>query len=72
MNKSFIFASLLAIASSTMTNAQENFNYHVDNFADIQVLRYEVPGFDNTSTISPKPLSMVVIFCGTKTANTIW
>ena len=26
----------------------------------------------NTSTISPKPLSMVVIFCGTKTANTIW
>ena len=49
MNKSFIFASLLAIASSTMTNAQENFNYHVDNFADIQVLRYEVPGFDNLS-----------------------
>ncbi|MCM1290398.1 MAG: dipeptidyl peptidase 3 [Prevotella sp.] len=26
-----------------------NFNYHVDNFADIEVLRYEVPGFDDLS-----------------------
>ena len=49
MNKKLIFASLLAIASTTMTNARDNFNYHVDNFADIQVLRYEVPGFDNLS-----------------------
>ena len=24
----------------------KNFNYHVDRFADIEVLRYEVPEFD--------------------------
>ena len=27
----------------------KNFNYHVDNFADIEVLRYEVPDFDKLS-----------------------
>ena len=31
-----------------MTTAA-NFNYHVDRFADIEVLRYEVPGFDELS-----------------------
>ena len=27
----------------------KNFNYHVDRFADIEVLRYEVPEFDRLS-----------------------
>ena len=40
---------LLAAAAVTQLNAgapapkADNFNYHVDNFADIEVLRYQVP-----------------------------
>lgn len=43
---------LLAAAAVTQLNAgapapkADNFNYHVDNFADIEVLRYQVPDFD--------------------------
>ena len=35
--------------ASTMQAATPGFNYHVDNFADIEVLRYEVPGFEDLS-----------------------
>lgn len=45
--------SVLAIAPmiSLSVQAVENkdFNYHVDNFADIEVLRYEVPDFNSLS-----------------------
>ncbi|MCM1152171.1 MAG: dipeptidyl peptidase 3 [Muribaculum sp.] len=34
----------------------KNFNYHVDNFADIEVLRYEVPEFDRLSLQQKKML----------------
>ncbi len=45
MKKSIIAAALVALSTSAM--AQNNdFNYVVDRFADIQVLRYQVPGFD--------------------------
>ena len=46
---------LLAAAAVTQLNAgapapkTDNFNYHVDNFADIEVLRYQVPDFDQLS-----------------------
>ena len=46
---------LLAAAAVTQLNAgapapkADNFNYHVDNFADIEVLRYQVPDFDQLS-----------------------
>ncbi len=46
---------LLAAATVTQLNAgapapkADNFNYHVDNFADIEVLRYQVPDFDQLS-----------------------
>lgn len=40
----------LLIGSAAVLNAQavvdKNFNYHVDRFADIEVLRYEVPEYD--------------------------
>ncbi|MDE6811856.1 MAG: dipeptidyl peptidase 3 [Muribaculaceae bacterium] len=36
------------LASGTPGKNQE-FNYHVDNFADIEVLRYEVPDFNSLS-----------------------
>lgn len=35
--------------SLNANSAPDNFDYHVDRFADIEVLRYEVPGFDNLS-----------------------
>lgn len=39
-----------AILSGSLQAAEDkNFNYHVDNFADIEVLRYEVPGFKDLS-----------------------
>ena len=28
---------------------QDNFNYVVDQFADLQILRYQVPGFESLS-----------------------
>ncbi|MDE6008723.1 MAG: dihydrofolate reductase, partial [Muribaculaceae bacterium] len=50
MNKSLstlILASMLAFNASAVVD--KNFNYHVDRFADIEVLRYEVPEFDRLS-----------------------
>lgn len=45
--KKFYLCALLAGAFSLNTMAQSSdFNYSVDHFADIQVLRYQVPGFD--------------------------
>ncbi|MDE6272232.1 MAG: dipeptidyl peptidase 3 [Muribaculaceae bacterium] len=40
-------SSMLAIQANAVENP--DFNYHVDNFADIEVLRYEVPGFKSLS-----------------------
>ncbi len=45
--------ALIAVAFSTQTamaNNDNKFNYVVDRFADIEVLRYKVPGFENLST----------------------
>lgn len=51
-----IATALLAIASTSTGKAQNNdFNYNVDRFADIQVLRYQVPGF-NDLTLKQKTL----------------
>lgn len=46
--KKILPALALVPALSLQALAAENkdFKYHVDNFADIEVLRYEVPGFD--------------------------
>lgn len=52
MKKSIIAATLVALSTSAM--AQNNdFNYVVDRFADIQILRYQVPGF-NELTLNQK------------------
>ena len=51
-----IATALLAITSTSVGKAQSNdFNYNVDRFADIQVLRYQVPGF-NDLTLKQKTL----------------
>ena len=47
MKKTFL-AVMTALISTTCAMAQD-FNYNVDRFADIEVLRYQVPGFDELS-----------------------
>lgn len=42
-----ILGSVMALNINAAEN--KNFNYHVDSFADIEVLRYEVPGFNDLS-----------------------
>ncbi len=41
--------ALTITASTTMAQTTEKFDYVVDRFADIEVLRYQVPGFDDLS-----------------------
>ena len=51
MRKTFLTAGILALASSNMviTAANKDMKYTVDRFADIEVLRYDVPGFEDLS-----------------------
>lgn len=42
-------AALTLAASTSMKAEKSDFNYVVDRFADIEVLRYQVPGFENLS-----------------------
>lgn len=51
-------ASLLAASGCSKNNtdaSEDSFDYVVDNFADIQVLRYKVPGFEDL-TLNQKKL----------------
>ena len=50
MNKqltTLMLASMMALQAGAVVD--KNFDYHVDRFADIEVLRYEVPEFDRLS-----------------------
>jgi len=49
MKKLLIAATAAALATTAMAQTTTNFNYSVDRFADIEVLRYQVPGFDDLS-----------------------
>ena len=42
-------ALLLGVGSTSCTKSEdaEKFNYTVDKFADLQILRYQVPGFED-------------------------
>lgn len=46
--KKIIPTLIIGTVAGLQANAvvDKNFNYHVDRFADIEVLRYEVPEFD--------------------------
>lgn len=48
MKKAIIAAAMVVLSTSAMAQIKD-FNYNVDRFADIQVLRYQVPGFDKLS-----------------------
>lgn len=56
--KKFIPVLALGSIMTISLHAVENkdFNYHVDRFADIEVLRYEVPGFNSLSLQQKKML----------------
>ena len=57
MNKILPTLALIpALAFSAKANENKDFNYHVDRFADIEVLRYEVPEFDSLSLQQKKML----------------
>ena len=44
------FALLTACSGSKTTTAEaDKFDYTVEQFADLQILRYRVPGFENLS-----------------------
>lgn len=50
MKKTLIAAACVALATpSQVMAAEQDFNYDVDRFADIQVIRYQVPGFNDLS-----------------------
>lgn len=57
MNKILTTLALLpAVALSASARENNDFNYHVDRFADIEVLRYEVPEFNTLSLQQKKML----------------
>ena len=49
MKKIFLAAIATAALATTAMAQNSNFNYSVDRFADIEVLRYQVPGFEDLS-----------------------
>lgn len=52
MNKFLISVASMAILTTSCTNTAQkasDFDYNVDRFADIEVLRYKVPGFEDLS-----------------------
>lgn len=49
-----VLTQMLTLSANAVED--KNFNYHVDNFADIEVLRYEVPEFNNLTLNQKKML----------------
>ena len=49
MKKSIIAVIATAALATTAMAQNSDFNYSVDRFADIEVLRYQVPGFEDLS-----------------------
>ena len=47
--KKLFFAAILTALTTTAMAQNNDFNYSVDRFADIEVLRYQVPGFEDLS-----------------------
>lgn len=44
-----ILCAALAVLSGCQKQEQSEFNYHVDKFYDLEILRYQVPDFDSLS-----------------------
>ncbi len=61
MKKTFLAVAMVAALAAGTTGCksqqtQEEFNYKVERFADVEVLRYKVPGFEN---LTPKQKALV-------------
>lgn len=71
--KKFIPAMALVPMLSLSLHAAEdkNFNYHVDDFADIEVLRYEVPKF-NSLSLQQKLMTYYLIQAAQAGRDIIW
>ena len=71
--KKILPALALVPMLSLHAHAAENkdFNYHVDNFADIEVLRYEVPEFDSL-TLQQKKMLYYLSQAGQAGRDIIW
>ena len=66
MNKFLTTVAAMAILTTSCTQKATNeFNYNVDKFADIEVLRYKVPGFEELSLDQKK-----IIYYLNETAKT--
>lgn len=61
----------LAITTSAMTVDAKEFNYVVDRFADIEVLRYKVPDFENL-TLSQKKLVYYLTEAALQGRDILW
>ena len=46
MKKIFLILAVFGIIICNTMKAENEFNYHVDKFADVEILRYQVPGFE--------------------------
>jgi len=71
-------ASLLILASCATKQEKDDFDYTVESFADLEILRYKVPGFEELSLkqkefiTSPKLRHTAGIYFMTKTENGTW
>ena len=45
-------------------NSDKEFNYVVDQFADLEILRYKVPGFESLSSVCGDYLAYSPQICG--------
>ena len=70
---SFSFASNAQITKATAVKTSENapFDYVVDQFADIKVLRYQIPGWENL-TLKEQKLVYYLTQAGTAGRDIMW
>jgi dipeptidyl-peptidase-3 len=64
-------ATLTALPLLSAADADQGFKYEADRFADIQVLRYQVPGFENLS-LRQKQLAYYLYQAGLSGRDIFW
>lgn len=62
---------ICAVAPTVMAATKSDFNYVVDRFADIEVLRYKVPGFEDLS-LNQKKLIYYLTEAGIMGRDILW
>src|SRR5690606_37681307 len=72
----FLFGALLSCnekkeAEIPLVGKEQSFDYKVDRFADIQILRYQIPGFDEL-TLKEKKLVYYLTQAGLSGRDIIW